>query len=149
MGGPALWVIAALSVAALALALWKLWHLVVIGAFGGQKACERAQALWVAGAGSETLAALAPLRSARARVVHAAVLAANAPLSRAGAEATTEQLARSILVEARAGLRGLDLAASVGPLLGLLGTVTGMIVAFQGLQSAGVRADTATLAGGI
>ena len=37
----------------------------------------------------------------------------------------------------------------MAPLLGLLGTVLGMIAAFQALQEAGNRADPAMLAGGI
>ncbi|MFN3722288.1 MAG: MotA/TolQ/ExbB proton channel family protein, partial [Paracoccaceae bacterium] len=64
-------------------------------------------------------------------------------------EAETARVARSLLARARAGLRGLELAATIGPLLGLLGTVTGMIAAFQALQEAGSRADPAALAGGI
>ena len=39
--------------------------------------------------------------------------------------------------------------ATTAPLLGLLGTVVGMIDAFQALQEAGSRADPAALAGGI
>ena len=54
-----------------------------------------------------------------------------------------------MLAQARTGLRGLELAVTIGPLLGLLGTVTGMIGAFQALQVAGAQADPATLAGGI
>jgi hypothetical protein len=53
------------------------------------------------------------------------------------------------LLQARSGLRALELASTIGLLLGLLGTVTGMIAAFQALQEAGARADPATLAGGI
>jgi biopolymer transport protein ExbB len=43
----------------------------------------------------------------------------------------------------------LELTATVAPLLGLLGTVLGMIAAFQTLQEAGARADPTALAGGI
>jgi biopolymer transport protein ExbB len=46
-------------------------------------------------------------------------------------------------------LRGLDAIATLAPLLGLLGTVLGMINAFQALEAAGGRADPAQLAGGI
>ncbi len=45
--------------------------------------------------------------------------------------------------------RGLDMIATLAPLLGLLGTVLGMINAFQALEAAGGRADPAHLAGGI
>lgn len=150
MGGPAMWAIAALSVAALALVLWKVVALARLGAFSGGRVTARAVALWETGDRQGAMALLQGRRSARARVVLAAMRAAmDARLERSAAEAATEQVARSALAEASAGLRFLDLAAAIGPLLGLLGTVTGMIVAFQGLAAAGVRADTATLAGGI
>lgn len=47
------------------------------------------------------------------------------------------------------GLRVLDLTAQLAPLLGLFGTVLGMIEAFQNLQQAGSTADPSLLAGGI
>ena len=49
----------------------------------------------------------------------------------------------------RAGLRPLELIATVAPLIGLLGTVLGMISAFRTLQDSGGQADPALLAGGI
>jgi biopolymer transport protein ExbB len=41
------------------------------------------------------------------------------------------------------------LAATAAPLLGLLGTVLGMIEAFRQMQAAGSRVDPSQLAGGI
>lgn len=150
MGGAAMWAIAALSVATLALILWKIWHLWWLGAFSGGRVSARALDMWDAGQHGPAQALLTPRHSARARVIRTAMAAADdARLPRHSAESAAEQTARALLSEARAGLRGIELAASVGPLLGLLGTVTGMIAAFQGLEAAGVRADTATLAGGI
>ena len=49
----------------------------------------------------------------------------------------------------RSGLRSLALIASLSPLIGLLGTVLGMINAFQALQDAGNRVDPSILSGGI
>ena len=49
----------------------------------------------------------------------------------------------------RSGLRALALIASISPLIGLLGTVIGMIAAFQTLQEAGNRVDPSILSGGI
>ncbi len=46
-------------------------------------------------------------------------------------------------------LRGLSSIAHLSPLLGLLGTVTGMIVAFMNLEAAGSRVDPSILSGGI
>jgi biopolymer transport protein ExbB len=47
------------------------------------------------------------------------------------------------------GLVFLSLVAMIEPLLGLLGTVLGLIEAFQQIQAAGSRVEPATLAGGI
>lgn len=46
-------------------------------------------------------------------------------------------------------LRGLHIIANVAPLLGLLGTVTGMINAFMKVESFGNRVEVSQLAGGI
>ncbi|MCA0270661.1 MAG: MotA/TolQ/ExbB proton channel family protein [Proteobacteria bacterium] len=150
MGGSAMWAIAALSVATLALILWKIWQLLWFGAWSGGRHSETALRLWAAGDRQGAMAMLARRRSIRARLVRAAMAAAADPsLSEKDAEAETVREARGLLARARAGLRGIELAATIGPLLGLFGTVTGMIAAFQALQDAGSRADPATLAGGI
>ena len=47
------------------------------------------------------------------------------------------------------GVWGLELIATVSPLLGLLGTVLGMIEAFKALQVAGSQVNPAILSGGI
>jgi biopolymer transport protein ExbB len=150
MGGPAMWAIGALSVLTLALILWKAMRLVSIGAWSGGLHTARAVDLWTKGETGAALAALDGRHSHRARLARAAMTVALDPtLDREAAEAETTRTARALLAEARAGLRGLELASTIGPLLGLLGTVTGMITAFQALQEAGSRADPATLAGGI
>jgi biopolymer transport protein ExbB len=46
-------------------------------------------------------------------------------------------------------MKGLEMAANIAPLLGLLGTVIGMVKAFATLQGAGSRVDPSVLAGGI
>jgi hypothetical protein len=46
-------------------------------------------------------------------------------------------------------MRGLEMISNVAPLLGLLGTVMGMVEAFSRLEGAGTRVDPAMLAGGI
>ncbi len=48
-----------------------------------------------------------------------------------------------------AQMRGLEMIATTAPLLGLLGTVIGMIRAFAKLGEAGARVDPSLLAGGI
>lgn len=150
LGGPAMWAIAALSVLTLALILWKIFDLLLAGAWSGGTHTRVAIAAWAAGDLGAAQAELAGRRSLRARLARAAMAALQDPgLDSDSAKAETARVARALLAQARAGLRGLELAATIGPLLGLLGTVTGMIAAFQALQEAGNRADPATLAGGI
>lgn len=52
-------------------------------------------------------------------------------------------------VKLESGLRFLDTVVQLAPLLGLFGTVLGMIEAFQALQAAGTQVDPSLLAGGI
>ena len=49
----------------------------------------------------------------------------------------------------RSNLRTLEVIATLSPLLGLFGTVLGMINAFQELQNAGNQVDPGILSGGI
>ncbi|PRD33795.1 UNVERIFIED_CONTAM: exbB [Trichonephila clavipes] len=150
MGGPAMWAIAVLSVLALALILWKIMRLLSFGAWSGGRRTAEALRLWHAGQREAAMALLDGRGSLRAQLALAAMRASQNPaLDREAAEAETARVARKLLAQARAGMRGLELASTIGPLLGLLGTVTGMIAAFQALQEAGSRADPATLAGGI
>lgn len=150
MGGPAMWAISLLSVLSLALILWKIVDLLAAGAWSGGRHTRAAIAAWSAGDIAAAEAELAGRQSLRAQLARAAIAALRDPgLDRAAAEAETARVARALLARGRAGLRGLELAVTIGPLLGLLGTVTGMIAAFQALQVAGNHADPATLAGGI
>ena len=148
-GGPTLWLISALSVLTVALILWKVWRLALVGAWSGS-ATAQAVALWADGQAEPALATVAGRRSLRARLAHAAMSAClDATLTEAQAREETERRARADLGQARGGLRALELISTVAPLLGLLGTVLGMIAAFQTLQEAGARADPSALAGGI
>ncbi|MFN3644751.1 MAG: MotA/TolQ/ExbB proton channel family protein [Gemmobacter sp.] len=149
-GGPAMWAILAVSVVMLALVLWKAARLFAGGAWSGGVVTGRAVALWSEGKAEAAQAALAGRRSYRARLARAAMAArSDATLTTAAAEAETGRVARALLAEARAGLRPLELIALIAPLMGLFGTVLGMIAAFAALEGSGARADPAILAGGI
>lgn len=147
-GGPVLWLIALLSVLGLALILWKILHFLRLGLLSGGPATEAAIAEWSAGRQNEAITALKTRVTLRSSLACAAMSAARV-LSNADAREETTRVARNLLAQARRGLRPLELIATVAPLLGLLGTVLGMIEAFQVLQEAGNRADPAALAGGI
>jgi len=146
-GGPAIWAIAMLSVVTVALILWKTWRLVLMGAWS-RRISAQAVAQWEAGDAEGALALVTPRRGLRSRFCTAMMQGVrNRPAGAAREDAT--RVAREILSGASGGLRALDLIATIAPLLGLLGTVLGMIAAFQALQEAGSRADPALLAGGI
>ncbi|KIC50694.1 MotA/TolQ/ExbB proton channel family protein [Leisingera sp. ANG-S] len=146
-GGPSIWAIAALSVITLALILWKIWRLALIGAWSRGKAA-RAVTAFEFGNRAEALDITAGRRGIRSRVVVAA-LTATASLPEDRAREETARVAKLHLASAATGLGALELIATIAPLLGLLGTVLGMIAAFQALQAAGSKADPAPLAGGI
>ncbi len=148
-GGPVLWIIAGLSVITLALILWKIWRLIWIGVWGGTDTDPAIQA-WIAGdwVGAQTL--LRGARGLRGRIARVAMTIRRDPaLTEPHAREEITRLAMGELRDAREGLRALDLIATIAPLLGLFGTVLGMIEAFQALQGAGSQADPGILAGGI
>lgn len=148
-GGWTMWLIAALSIITLAVTLWKLWSLSRLGVWGGSHS-RRALDLWGQGRRAEALAEVKGRPSARARVAQAAIGTTLDPaIDDKTAREETGRIARQTLYRAREGLRALELIATIAPLLGLLGTVLGMISAFQVLQEAGSRADPSALAGGI
>ncbi|MFY9240455.1 MAG: MotA/TolQ/ExbB proton channel family protein [Roseovarius sp.] len=137
-GGPALWAIAALSVLTLTLILWKLWSLVRLGAWQSADAEAALAARPVA---------MPKGHDIRSRFVAGALEAQHLPDTLAREEIT--RLALRTLTEMRSGLRPLELIATIAPLIGLLGTVLGMIEAFQALETTGGQADPSVLAGGI
>ncbi len=150
LGGPAIWAISALSMIALALVLWKAWRLMLMGAWSGGRRARKAVALWSDGDQDAALSLVRNRKTCRAVLIHTAMTARqDITLEDDAAKAETGRVARNLIARARDGLRPLELIATIAPLLGLLGTVLGMIAAFQALQEAGSRADPATLAGGI
>ena len=131
-GGPALWVIAGLSVITLALGVWRMWELALLGVW--RRAAE------------DGVSRATPSD----RVAQAATSALQNPeFDRDMAVNETTRAAKSEMAELRRGVRPLELISAIAPLVGLLGTVLGMIEAFQALQTAGNGADPSVLAGGI
>ncbi len=149
-GGPIVWAIGALSVLTLAVILWKTMALARIGVWSGGRITHQAVAAWRAGDDAAARALVAGRESARAAIARVAFDAITAPeFTTEDAEKEITRVAKARLSDARRGLKLLELISIIAPLLGLLGTVVGMIAAFQALQEAGARADPATLAGGI
>ena len=142
LGGPVVLILLAVSVVTLATVLYKLWQFSSAGV-GRHKALREAVEAWDAGDRTGALAAVERSKSYLAPVVEMAFSAQVEDTKRLEAEAE----ARFARLEG--GFRLLDSVAQLAPLLGLFGTVLGMIEAFQSLQEAGAQVDPSLLAGGI
>ncbi|HBM87583.1 MAG: MotA/TolQ/ExbB proton channel family protein [Parvibaculaceae bacterium] len=124
-GGPVLYLLAALSFLTLVLIVAKAMQ------FSSARLGERAQK-----------GALARVRKATQDAVD--VLKEEAQIEKAGLRA-----ARRELRPLEGGLGMLGLIAMLSPLIGLLGTVVGMIDAFRALSEAGGAVDPSLLSAGI
>jgi biopolymer transport protein ExbB len=74
---------------------------------------------------------------------------ANREISQKSKEAEIARVGSADVRYLESHLRGLEMTAMISPLMGLLGTVIGMIGSFSKLSSAGTRVDPTILAGGI
>jgi len=145
-GGPALWVIFGISVVLLTVGLWKFWHLIKLGAWNRKQADEVLK-LWLE-------KKVEPVdthdQNIRAKILGQTILAiSDKNYTNEMVREECVRLANKELNESRRGLRIIDLIITIAPLVGLLGTVLGMIEAFQALQESGAQADPSALAGGI
>ncbi len=148
-GGPVMAVLLLVSVVALAMILVKLYQ------FSRARLSRNAfiEPVIVALGRGEREAVLAALRNEAhpvARVMETAVVTGTS--MRLSADERDAEIARIGTAEIRnleSYLRGLEVIANLSPLLGLLGTVLGMIKAFSKLEAAGSKVDPALLAGGI
>ena len=148
LGGPVVAVLLALSVVAVALVLLKL-HQFWVERVGRHGPSREALHHWLHGRFADAEKALAGDRSAVSLALASAMRMEKA---RAPKPAIEEEVARIALVRLHGlqrGFRALDAIAQIAPLLGLFGTVLGMIEAFRQLQGAGNTVDPSMLAGGI
>jgi biopolymer transport protein ExbB len=74
---------------------------------------------------------------------------ANREMSQKSKEAEIARVGSADIRYLESHLRGLEMTAMISPLMGLLGTVIGMINSFSKLSSAGTHVDPTILAGGI
>ena len=144
LGGPVVAILIAMSVITLAVTLYKLWQFAASGV-GRHRVLSQALAAWDSGDKQAARARLAKSHSYLAPLVQVAMDAPDAP----GLDQRLDAEAGLALAGLERGFRLLDTVAQLAPLLGLFGTVLGMIEAFQSLQTAGSAVDPSLLAGGI
>ncbi len=149
-GGPVMYVLLGLSIAAAAIVLLKLFQFTSARLRRGTKDIDAALKAALAGDPEGARASLAALPNPVARVLETAL--AGVTDDSVSAQALDVEIGRVGSAEVRkleSWLRGLSAIAHLSPLLGLLGTVFGMISAFQRVEQAGARVDASVLSGGI
>ena len=148
-GGPVMLVLLALSVVALTIILVKIYQ------FSRSRLLrtefiDQAILLLHNDGPDTTLLALAETPHPVARVMETTLrTSTNTSLSIDDRDTEISRVGSAEIRNLENYLRGLEVIANLSPLLGLLGTVLGMIKAFMRLESAGTKVDPTILAGGI
>ncbi|MBT5098452.1 MotA/TolQ/ExbB proton channel family protein [Gammaproteobacteria bacterium] len=148
-GGPVLIILLFMSVLGIATVLLKVWQFSRIGVIRNQ-ALESALHDWRQGDEAQAQETLAGIDKPIAKIVlHAIELHCQSTFNVELAREEIIRLASIELLHSRQYFRILEVIAALSPLLGLFGTVLGMIDAFQQLEAAGSSVDPAILSGGI
>ena len=142
LGGAVVMVLLVISVLTLAVILYKLWQFQA-ARVGQHKKLLEAASHWDQGRAAQAHAAQKQSNSYLSPILAMAMSSDDVPADRLRAECEVR------FSKLESGMRFLDSVAQLAPLLGLFGTVLGMIEAFQALQDAGSQVDPSILAGGI
>jgi biopolymer transport protein ExbB len=148
-GGLVTFMLGALSIYALAVIIFKIVQ------FNNSNVFDRSfiePALKEIKSGDRTKATqtLANTKGPIARIMRVTFeCVANREMSQKSREAEITRVGAADIRYLESHLRGLEMTATVAPLMGLLGTVIGMITSFSRLSLSGTRVDPTLLAGGI
>jgi biopolymer transport protein ExbB len=137
-----------MSIVALAVVLLKLAQFVGTGV-GRGRGIQAALGLWFQRDGENAVSHLSRFHSPAAICLRHAMMGLAKGLPERTVREDSERVALEQLAGLRSFLRILESTAQIAPLLGLFGTVIGMMQAFQALQAAGAASDPTALAGGI
>lgn len=142
-GGPVVWILLGYSIVAFALVLERLVHFML----QGRPPRDMEQRMLEALKASRALELLQGMRGPEATIMRSMLEASAAgvrDLGRVASRIGSEELQRM-----ERGFRTLGVLGNTAPLLGLFGTITGMIKAFMVIEQAGGKVDAQALAGGI
>ncbi len=143
-GGPVMWPILVLSILTLAVVLERVSFLVRQARRRDEPAVRRIFELAGRGRFDDAIQVGRDSRDPRARILASGLEHRDASLGEALAEGAAAELDGH-----NRGLVMLDTAVTLGPLLGLLGTVSGMMRAFGLLGNEDLAGRTAAITGGI
>lgn len=142
-GGPIVWVLLVYSMIALALILERFLHYF----FMQRLPANFVQGLSSAFSDNSVEDYLKPLSGPDARVLQGICAARSEGIS--DLDSVASRCGSEELIKMERGFRTLSILGHTAPLLGLLGTIMGMIKAFMVIELAGGRVDSQALAGGI
>jgi len=146
-GGPIIWILIVLSLLSLALIAVRIMALARV--LSGRARRDAALDKWAGRDRKAARAALSAPVTPADRLLAQAMAGLDGGRPRRLLDEDLEWRGNAELAEMSTGLRLLELIAMVSPLLGLLGTVLGMIEAFRELSMAEGSANAALLAAGI
>ena len=148
-GGPVVAVLLVMSIFALALILLKLYQF-RRARIRDRRPVQEALRLHRSGQGARALDVLAGSANPVAEVLALAIRSQERrDLDQATVREELARIANHRIATLRSLLRPLEVIGSLAPLLGLFGTVLGMIEAFRQLEQAGMQVNPAVLSGGI
>jgi biopolymer transport protein ExbB len=146
-GGPIVMILIVLSLISLTVIAAKILQL--SGALAGQQTRDQAFELWATGDKTAAMAAIETGGTAVDRIVRQAMTGIRQGLPRALLDDDLQWRGNAEIATLNRNIRFLELTAMVSPLMGLLGTVLGMIQSFQELALAEGAANASLLAAGI
>ena len=148
VGGPVVWVLLLMSIAAVSIIVLKLWQFLKLKP-EYQGNLEEVFSLWRRGENQTALERL----DASVFIANVAGFAMQSMNEGTWDEKVLkEELDRIAILklnDLRSLLPALETIGTLSPLLRLLGTVLGMINAFQAMEAAGTQVDPSVLSGGI
>jgi biopolymer transport protein ExbB len=148
-GGPVVLILLGCSVVALTIVLAKLWQFRALRV-GERRRAPQAIVLLRRGRADEALSLLAGSPNPVAQVVARAIRGRQRrDLSESMVREEVLRSGNEAIEGLRAHLSALEVIGGIAPLLGLFGTVLGMIEAFRRLAEAGSQVDPSILSGGI
>lgn len=146
IGSSMIWLLILMSVASVALIVMA-WSSNRPQHMLPRSVAEEARRLVQDGQFAEAIDRVQRSTSDFARILHAALSAA--PGGYDAMARSSEQMADELVVRRFRRIEALNVLGQVAPMLGLFGTVYGMIVAFMTIAAMGGAADPVALAGGI
>lgn len=147
-GGPVVAVLIAMSVVALAIVFLKLWQFRAVR-IGDGRLAEAALRHYRSGRPDAALTVVARSPNPVAQTLAQALRGQQRGVTEGKVREEVLRHGGELLEDLRGWFRPLEVIASLAPLLGLFGTVLGMIEAFRQLEAAGNRVNPAILSGGI